>query len=975
MAVVVAVLVGLLLGGSMGRDVGLLAGPAIGFLLVVVLRLQREVKQLAATASVERARLEALAAALAASRGAVATVAATETTAAAAPTVDATAPPAASAAVPPVAAEPVQPGPLPVRFEPVPVTVPLGSGDSAAVAAALAAATLKPAASATSAPLPEAGSPPVAPARPAGTARAPRAFLGGNAIVKLGVAILFVGLAFLAKYAAENTQVPIEWRLTGIGVVALVLLVLGWRLRERRRGYAQVLQGGAIAVVYLTLFSAFRFYGVLEAAPAFLCMAAVVVLAAALAVLQDARSLAVIGALGGFLAPLLLSTGGGNVVALFAWYLALDVGIALIAWARTWRVLDTIAFVFTWVVATAWGVLRYDPAQYAVGQGFLLAFFVVFVAILLLPARRTAPAARPGTGGLAEVERRVQGSLLFGLPTIAFVLQYGLVRDVPFGPAFAALGFGAFYVALAAWLRRRTDLALTFDASLAVAVVFLTLVIPFALDARSTAGAWALEAAGLVWLGLRQRRRLPRAFGYALFLLAGASMMWAHETHGAPASFWNAYLWNGAMVTLAALAAAFFLHRDGGPPDGARSPAEASMQPLLIAYGTLWAIGTAAQQIDAFVDPSRAPAVALATGSVGVVLAVLAGVRLAWPGLRWLGVLLLPAALLVAVETLGRGAAPWEHGGLLAWPLAVAAHLVVLRHAARGWPDAVAHGVHAAGVGVLALVGAHAGSMATGRAVAEDTSVGWTAWNALGWAMVPALLLLLLPRPGFVARWPMRDQPDAYRVTAAAGLAVVMWLWTLLANLGSAGHAPPLPYVPLLNPLDLGVGLVLAAIALALHPRFAAALGARLGAGRSPRVFAALAFAGFVWLNAMLLRTFHHHGGVAWRPDAWLSSFPVHTGLALLWTATALVAMWWGARHGRRAPWVAGAVLLGLVVVKLILVDLMAAGTVARIVSFIGVGLLMLVIGYVAPLPAARVDGDPPPDADAKPAAAPVPSP
>jgi uncharacterized membrane protein len=48
----------------------------------------------------------------------------------------------------------------------------------------------------------------------------------------------------------------------------------------------------------------------------------------------------------------------------------------------------------------------------------------------------------------------------------------------------------------------------------------------------------------------------------------------------------------------------------------------------------------------------------------------------------------------------------------------------------------------------------------------------------------------------------------------------------------------------------------------------------------------------------------------------------------------------------------AGAALLAVVVLKLLLVDLSGSGSVTRIVSFIGVGVLMLVIGYVAPLPA-----------------------
>ena len=106
----------------------------------------------------------------------------------------------------------------------------------------------------------------------------------------------------------------------------------------------------------------------------------------------------------------------------------------------------------------------------------------------------------------------------------------------------------------------------------------------------------------------------------------------------------------------------------------------------------------------------------------------------------------------------------------------------------------------------------------------------------------------------------------------------------------------------------------------------------------------------------MLVRAFHHWGGVPLRIAAWSESLPVQTGLTLLWTSTALALMWLAARRALRVPWLAGAALLGLVVLKLLLVDLSGSGTVTRIVSFIGVGVLMLVIGYVAPLPAGRAD-------------------
>ena len=116
----------------------------------------------------------------------------------------------------------------------------------------------------------------------------------------------------------------------------------------------------------------------------------------------------------------------------------------------------------------------------------------------------------------------MNGTLLFGLPTITFILQYGLVRHTSYGVALSALVMAAFYVAMAAWMRSRPRVvALIFEGSLAVGAIFVTLTIPFALDARSTAGAWALEGAALVWLGFRQQRVL------GLLVLAGALALFA----------------------------------------------------------------------------------------------------------------------------------------------------------------------------------------------------------------------------------------------------------------------------------------------------------------------------------------------------------------------------------------------------------------------------------------------------------------
>ena len=116
----------------------------------------------------------------------------------------------------------------------------------------------------------------------------------------------------------------------------------------------------------------------------------------------------------------------------------------------------------------------------------------------------------------------------------------------------------------------------------------------------------------------------------------------------------------------------------------------------------------------------------------------------------------------------------------------------------------------------------------------------------------------------------------------------------------------------------------------------------------------ALAALTFIWLNALLLRTLHQWCGVAFRLEAFMTSTLVQTCLSLFWTVLALIAMLFAARKRSRIVWLVGAALLAVVIAKLFLIDLSRIGSVERIVSFVGVGLLMLVVGYFSPLPPAR---------------------
>jgi uncharacterized membrane protein len=158
--------------------------------------------------------------------------------------------------------------------------------------------------------------------------------------------------------------------------------------------------------------------------------------------------------------------------------------------------------------------------------------------------------------------------------------------------------------------------------------------------------------------------------------------------------------------------------------------------------------------------------------------------------------------------------------------------------------------------------------------------------------------------------------------------------------------------VPVLNPLDLAeLFVLLVLLRFWLYLRSAKLPDYALLPQRP--VFIGLAVLGFIWLNAALLRSMHHLADVPFALEPMLQSNLVETSISIFWTLLALTTMLVATRKHARVVWLTAAGLLGVVIAKLFLVDLSHVGTVERIVSFVGVGLLMLVIGYFSPLPPA----------------------
>ncbi|MDR1275119.1 MAG: DUF2339 domain-containing protein [Candidatus Accumulibacter sp.] len=1041
--------------------------------------------------------------------------------------------------------------------------------------------------------------------------------LGGNTVLHAGVLLLFIGLAFLLRYVSEHFSIPVEFRYIGVAATALALLALGWLVRRKNAAYGLTLQGTGIAVLYLTCFAAMHLHRLLPPSVVFVLLVALTAAATVLAVVQDAVVLASAAAFGGFATPILASTGSGDHVALFSYFALLSTGILLVAWFKAWRILNLIGFTGTFGIGFAWGIQHYAPEKFASVEAFLLLFFLMYVSIGLLFARRKLTEA---DGAPEETERTpilrwsvrktdyVDGVMIFGPALAGFGLQYAIVDRFYLGSAFSALGLGLFYLALACFLRGRKRVTLLKEICIALGVVFASLTPPLAYGAHSVSSAiWAVEGAGIYWLSLVQKRKLARffsllliassalaylrdtEFGRATLLensilgaaLVGAALLFCHRALAraladgetgfsadrvclpvfavaglafvyliAPLSFgyeytivawaiaglattfashylnsraflacglgiqglggvlfliqleageagivgpgsmwagkanvlgadwmgllcaaliglmlvaseivaqvstmarrsrplarqlelallaglifinlaplfvleWNnigvawamsglLLLWVGlwqrrglvlyfgavieavaglsflyalsrrlapsgswapVALAFAAAVAAWLMHQRAARPASARRDNAYALEPeridtlsgVLLAWGMIWWVWATVDHIFAFTDAleggsyfshllrsEREYVVLFALSLFSVLWAVLAHAT------QWRALALLACGVPLAAATgllTTRGAGPLALGAP-AWTVFFFGHFFSLRRLSGLYPAAVRSGAHVAGawifVGVLTLAGR---DFMVQTLAGGDAGLGG-AWPWLGGALAPSLYLWFASgkRGRF---WPLTEFGNEYRFQAAFPIAVFMFAWFWAANGFSTGDAAPLPYVPLANPLELGLLLVFFA-----SWRWGRDYLPQIGVEpESLKNTAALAGGATVlaFLTMMVCRAAHFWSGVPFRYNAMVASMGVQASWSLVWALFALVLMIGGNRRGERGVWMAGAALTAVVVAKLFFVELSERGSLARVVSFIGVGLLLLIVGYFSPLPPKAETGE-----------------
>jgi uncharacterized membrane protein len=386
--------------------------------------------------------------------------------------------------------------------------------------AAASAAKLVPPPSAPEKPPAALPVPQVTPRRPTPVPAQPEIDLesriGSHWLNRIGIAALLIGISYFLKFAFENNWIGPAGRVA-IGLIAGIAIVV-WSERFRAKGYkafSYSLKAVGIGTLYLSLWAAFQRYELIPNGVAFTMMLLVTASAAAMALAQDAQILAAFALTGGFVTPLLLSTGQNREIALFSYVAILDISTLVLVTFKPWRRLLVMSYAGTLLLYLGWYWEFYSRPQLPATLAFATLFFALFA---------IAPLVTLQPDGESPIFAAIPAVLAFVNAGIYFLQAYAMIEVVDKTyMAWFALALAAIYILLSRQVHARNlhpgASEILYFLHLAVAIGFITVAIPIRLDAHWITIGWFVEAAVLLWIADRLKSDFLNAFALGALVL------------------------------------------------------------------------------------------------------------------------------------------------------------------------------------------------------------------------------------------------------------------------------------------------------------------------------------------------------------------------------------------------------------------------------------------------------------------------
>lgn len=346
-------------------------------------------------------------------------------------------------------------------------------------------------------------------------------FIGTNLLNKVGIAVLVAGIGFGAKYSIDHDLINPLTRIILGYVAGLALIVLALRLKKAHLNFSAVLLSGGMAVLYFITYAAYDFYQppMIPQAMAFALMVVFTAFTVVAAIQYDKEVIGIIGLVGAYAVPFLLSDGSGRVVILFSYISIINTGILILAFRKDWKRLYYLAFTLTWLSFAAWYGFSFNEEEHLwisliFSTIFFLTFYTTFLSYKLI---RKEPLSK-----LDVIFMLLNSFLYFGY-------GYSAIDDIVDGDQYLGL-FTLFtavihFIAVVIIYKNHNQYKDIFYFVAGLVLTFLTLAVPVQLEGNWVTLIWALEAAVLFWIGRTKGFAVYEKLSYPLVILAFGSLL------------------------------------------------------------------------------------------------------------------------------------------------------------------------------------------------------------------------------------------------------------------------------------------------------------------------------------------------------------------------------------------------------------------------------------------------------------------
>jgi len=339
-------------------------------------------------------------------------------------------------------------------------------------------------------------------------------FIGENLINKIGIVILVIGVAIGAKYSIDHNLINPLTRIILGYLAGGILLGFGIKLKTKYESFSAVLVSGAMAILYFITFFAYDFYELIPQLLAFILMVILTVFTVVAALQYNRQIIALIGLIGAYAVPVLLSNGSGNVLVFFAYIAIVNAGLMVIAVKRDWKPLFYAAFVLTWLVFINWLFTAYQTdLHFVIALAFATLFFAEFYITFLAYKLVT------NSSFLKQdvVLILINSFLFFGLGLYMLSTKNG--GDEFFGLFAVINALLHFVVSYIIYNKKIADKNL-FYLIAGLVLVFITIAIPIQLDGNWVTLLWIGETVLLFWIGRTKNQPIYEGLSYILLAIS-----------------------------------------------------------------------------------------------------------------------------------------------------------------------------------------------------------------------------------------------------------------------------------------------------------------------------------------------------------------------------------------------------------------------------------------------------------------------